>query len=260
VPVDLSHLLLGGLPDAADSYMPNPGSGQKNEFGQMAQVGQATGSASPSHSGSPGNRPQQPYLEGSMGFETMNNISRWEPPQNSGPPYAVKDAAFYAVKTSDHAHERIVERTPLPAKHIERLQQAVDLAALPPEDYYVPLRKDGNVVGYAAFKGVPNRKHPVLATVLSPWMNPRGKNIEKLIKTSVAEPQTNATPYAQELFTTDQGLDPRPPESTANRVVQPIAGNQMSDEQSIHKLFNDLLQTETNTIDTANFGFTGETM
>lgn len=75
------------------------------------------------------------------------------------------------------------ERTPFHRSHADHLQLAVDTLKLTGEAYHLPLRgQDGEVVGYAQFKRVPDRKTPVLATVLGPKMKPRGENVELKLK------------------------------------------------------------------------------
>jgi hypothetical protein len=60
-----------------------------------------------------------------------------------------------------------------------QLQLAVDTLKLTGEAYHLPLRdQSGKVVGFAQFKRVPDRKTPVLATVLGPKMKPRGVDVE----------------------------------------------------------------------------------
>lgn len=87
------------------------------------------------------------------------------------------------MKTAAHAHDRMVERTPLEAAHVDRLQASVDALGLDPGTYHVPLRGDGGVLhGYAQFKGVPNRKGPVLATVLSADMRPAGSDLTEMLR------------------------------------------------------------------------------
>lgn len=86
-------------------------------------------------------------------------------------------------KMAAHAHERMQERTELHPSYVDLVQRAVDTLALPKGSYHLPLRhRDGSVIGYAQFKGVPNRKAPVLATVLGPKMRPGGQDIEAMIK------------------------------------------------------------------------------
>lgn len=86
-------------------------------------------------------------------------------------------------KVAAHAHDRMRERTELHPGHVDLIQRAVDTLGLPKGAYHLPLRnRDGSVIGYAQFKGVPNRKAPVLATVLGPGMKPGGQDIEAMIK------------------------------------------------------------------------------
>lgn len=85
-------------------------------------------------------------------------------------------------KTSAHAHDRMVERTEFHPSHVDLIQRAVDTLSLGEGSYHLPLRgQDGGVLGYAQFKSVPNRKSPVLATILGPEMRPGGHNIEQMI-------------------------------------------------------------------------------
>jgi len=91
------------------------------------------------------------------------------------------------AKHAAHAHDRIVERTPLTAKTVDEVQALVDELELPKGQYHLPLRKDGKVVGFAQFKGVANREHPVLATVLGPAMTPTGANIEGHLKAAAKD-------------------------------------------------------------------------
>lgn len=86
-------------------------------------------------------------------------------------------------KEAAHAHERMRERTDLHTSHVDLIQRAVDTLGLPKGSYHLPLRRrDGEVIGYAQFKGVPNRRAPVLATILGPAMKPGGQDIEAMIK------------------------------------------------------------------------------
>jgi hypothetical protein len=86
-------------------------------------------------------------------------------------------------KSAAHAHDRMQERTDLHPSYVDLVQRAVDTLSLPKGSYHLPLRnQDGSVHGYAQFKGVPNRKAPVLATILGPKMRPGGQDIEAMIK------------------------------------------------------------------------------
>lgn len=84
-------------------------------------------------------------------------------------------------KLADHPHDRMVERAGLPAEHVERLQRVADSLTLDPGSYHLPIRLKGTLHGYAQFRSVPNRRGPVLTTVLGPNMRPTGYNIEDLL-------------------------------------------------------------------------------
>jgi hypothetical protein len=134
----------------------------------------------------------------------------------------------YQVKDATHAEDRLAERiTALPSSLLPALQQQVDTLKLPPGNYHVPLRdRKGTALGWAAFKGVPGRKHPVLATVLAKHMTPRGENIEARLK-------------AASEFTTDQ-LDPRVPEQLAVRKPDHLrVGVGMTGSDAVSKAFDD---------------------
>ncbi len=104
-----------------------------------------------------------------------NYISRnWQPGFDM-----ITAAYLYGVKTASHAHDRMEERTPFDRSKVDKLQKAVDMAKLKPGVYYIPLRSaNGEIRGYAQFKGVQGRNTPVLATVLSAFMTPSGVSIE----------------------------------------------------------------------------------
>jgi hypothetical protein len=70
------------------------------------------------------------------------------------------------------------------------------------------------VIGYAQFKGVPNRRAPVLATILGPEMTPGGANIEDMLKLSFTE--EDKTPRLNE--STERPGFQRPRWSTINRA------------------------------------------
>lgn len=164
-------------------------------------------------------RPEEGRLDVNTAFDGLENPAGGLPgPMMDGPPYTVKDGAlrrlFHAVKTARHAHDRMEERTPFHRGYVDELQRTVDMIPLSGESYHLPLRdKDGQVAGYAQFKRVPNRKRPVLATVLAPHMNPGGVNIEAMLKQG-GDLETNQHPSASGKFDTDH-IDPRPPESSA---------------------------------------------
>lgn len=143
-------------------------------------------------------------------------------------------AAVYTVKDAAHAHDRMEERTPLHRDNVEVLQQHADGRGVAPGHYYVPLRdRAGNVFGYAAFKTVPGRKDPVLATVLGRGMNPKGLDLIK----------------AGGLFTTDRRA-PRPDEALSRVGRETRVGDGKTGVAGIAQEFNaaDTLR-DTDTID-----------
>lgn len=92
---------------------------------------------------------------------------------------AMLDGLVYAVKTADHPHDRLKERTKLGPEAVAGLQAKVDALNLTPGHYHVPLKgEDGRVQGYAAFKAAPGVKKPIFATVLAPYMIPKGQSLE----------------------------------------------------------------------------------
>jgi hypothetical protein len=200
----------------------------------LVPVSEGTGTAYPASRFNGASRDQEVPLAVGSSFDANDFFSSYDRPTDSGPPYAVKGAS--------HAEDRIEERTPLPRSTIRPLQAAVDKMALSPGSYHLPLRgKDGEVVGYAQFKAVPNRDRPVLATVLHKYMSPSGQNIEKMMKTS-SQPETNVTPRAEGLFSTDQ-IDPRRPESRAWNLAHQRAGSQESKEYEIGRMFDQMRHT-----------------
>lgn len=141
-------------------------------------------------------------------------------------------------KVAGHPHDRIEERTPLHKGNIEPLQRAVDFLGLSPGSYHLPLRgKDGQVLGYAQFKGVPNRKGPVLATVLAPHMTPGGVNLETFTKK--AELATSGTPRQSGLFDTDDRA-PLPPEALGWNGTHQTVGRQESTGYAMRRAFEDV--------------------
>jgi hypothetical protein len=120
-------------------------------------------------------RKEQVALSTNAAFDGNDQASVSEPRQQEGGPYAVKGAA--------HAHDRIEERTPFARDNVRPLQQVVDSLGLEGGVWHLPLRgRDGQVLGYAQFKTVPNRKGPVLATILGPTMRPGGQSLEQYTK------------------------------------------------------------------------------
>lgn len=212
----------------------------------------ATGSASPGARASSGSRPEQAGLDASTNFDgNAAPVGGLIPDQNQGPPYTVKDGAlsFYGVKSAAHPHVRMVERTPFPASHVNKLQKAVDTLDLGPGHYYLPLRKGKKLHGYAQFKSVPNQNKPVLTTVLGHWMSPQGQNIEHMVKLNTYEPESNATMDKPPHCPEGDNLDPRPAGSSAHTRAAPRIGESAPLLHVLRKAFNDLLMTDTNTID-----------
>ena len=197
-------------------------------------VSEGTGVAYPASRFNGASRDEEVPLAVGSSFDANDFFSSFDRPMDSGPPYAVKGAS--------HAEDRIEERTPLPRSTIRPLQAAVDKMSLPPGSYHLPLRdKDGALVGYAQFKGVPNRDRPVLATVLHKYMSPSGQNIEKMMKTG-SQPETNVTPRSEGLFSTDR-LDPRSPESRAWNLAHERAGSGETKEYEITRMFDQMRHT-----------------
>jgi hypothetical protein len=92
---------------------------------------------------------------------------------------ALLEGLVYAVKTADHPRDRLKERTKLGPEAVAGLQGKVDALNLSPGHYHLPLRgPGGEVQGYAAFKAAPGRQGPVFATVLAPYMVPKGQSLE----------------------------------------------------------------------------------
>lgn len=198
---------------------------------------EATGIANPFRRYLTSSRPEEGSLDVATGFYGLENPAGGLPgPTMDGPPYTVKDGQLHAVKSAAHAHDRMEERTPFPRAYVDKLQKTVDLLPLKGESYYIPLKKDGLVHGYAQFKRVPNRNGPVLATVLAPHMTPSGENIEHFLK-QAAEPDTNATPLASGLFDTDH-IDPRPPESSAWKRLHQMLFNQEQGHYALRHAFD----------------------
>ena len=197
-------------------------------------LSEGTGTAYPASRFNGASRDEEVPLAVGSSFDANDFFSTYDRPMDAGPPYAVKGAS--------HAEDRIEERTSLPRSTIRPLQAAVDKMALSPGSYHLPLRgKDGNVVGYAQFKAVPNRDRPVLATVLHKYMSPSGQNIESLMKTG-SQPETNVTPRAEGLFSTDQ-LATRLPESRAWNLAHQRAGSGETKEYEIGRMFDQMRHT-----------------
>lgn len=185
---------------------------------RLTRLIEGAGPANPFRRAVTPSRPEESELAAMTSFHDIEAPAGGLPgPMMDGPPYTVKDGAlrlFHAVKQAFHAHDRMEERTPFHKSYVNQLQLAVDTLNLKGNQYHLPLRaKDGTVAGYAQFKRVPNRKTPVLATVLGPQMTPGGHNIESMMKMG-SDPETNTSPRASGKFDTDH-IDPRLPESTS---------------------------------------------
>lgn len=135
--------------------------------------------------------PGDPLAKIKEHFTSMDMRASTAPePRDQAGTYLMK----LSLKQATHAQTRIEERTPFHKSNINKLQRAVDQMGLSPGDYHLPLRgKTGEILGYAAFKAVPGKKNPVLATVLAPHMSPKGQNLETVLKIA-------------RLFTTDIGV------------------------------------------------------
>jgi hypothetical protein len=207
---------------------------KEQKLRKLVPVIEGTGTMYPASRSNGASRDEQVALETGSSFDANDFFSTYDRPMDSGPPYAVKGAS--------HAEDRMEERTDLSRDNVRPIQRAVDKLNLSPGSYHLPLRgKDGSVLGYAQFKAVPNRKGPVLATVLSRHMRPGGENIETLVKHG-SQPQTNVTPRAEGLFSTDQ-IDPRPPESSAWNLAHRIAGRDETKEYEITRMFDQMRHT-----------------
>lgn len=158
----------------------------------MSTITEATGDLSTHLRSGQATLKEQPALDVGAGFDGNESAGHQHADVQTGGPYNTKWSALafiYGVKMAFHAHDRMEERTPFHRSHVDVLQRAVDSMGLDPGSYHLPLRgKDGGVLGYAQFKGVPNRKTPVLATVLGPKMKPGGSNIEEMLKLSATPP------------------------------------------------------------------------
>lgn len=198
----------------------------------LVPVTEGTGAAYPASRFNAASRKEQVPLEVGTAFDRNDFFNWYDRPADSGPPYAVKGAA--------HAHERMEERTPFSRSNVRPLQRAVDTLGLPPGSYHVPLRGlDGQVLGYAQFKSVPGRAHPVLATVLGPHMRPGGMDVSSFVKSAGPTPETNVTPMAEGKFDTDH-IDPRPPESKAWNLAHTLAGRQETKSYALRRAFDQM--------------------
>lgn len=201
----------------------------------LAPVAEGTGAAYPASRSNGASRKEQVPLEVGTSFDANDFFNWYDRPRDEGPPYAVKGAA--------HAHDRMEERTPFARSNVRPLQRAVDTLGLPPGSYHVPLRgRDGAVLGYAQFKAVPGRSHPVLATVLGREMSPSGQDVGTLVKGAGLSPETNVTPLAEGKFDTDH-IDPRPPESRAWNRAHELAGSQETKRYALRRAFDQMAES-----------------
>lgn len=198
----------------------------------LTPVSEGTGAAYPASRSNGASRKEQVPLEVGTAFANNDFFNWYDRPTDAGPPYAVKGAG--------HAHDRMEERTPFSRSNVRPLQRAVDTLGLPPGSYHIPLHgRNGEILGYAQFKSVPNRRHPVLATVLGPDMTPTGTNVSTYVKAAGIAPETNVTPMAEGKFDTDN-LDPRPPESRAWNLAHTLAGRQESKVYATRRAFDQM--------------------
>lgn len=152
---------------------------------RYAHLAEGTGSASPASRELRSTSLQRPAQDAVSAFQELNNPVGGLP----GPMSAVSDLklAFHDVKYGAHAHDRMEERTHFHKSYANQIQMAVDMLRLEGDHYHLPLRhQNGTIAGYAQFKRVPNRAHPVLATILGPQMKPGGQDVEAMMKFSSA--------------------------------------------------------------------------
>lgn len=152
---------------------------------RYAYLAEGTGSASLASREARSTSLQRPAQDAVSAFQELGNPVGGLP----GPMSAISDLklAFHDVKYGAHAHDRMEERTPFHKSYVNQIQMAVDMLKLEGDQYHLPLRhQNGTVAGYAQFKRVPNRPHPVLATILGPTMRPGGQNVEAMMKFSSA--------------------------------------------------------------------------
>ena len=169
------------------------------------QYGDGSGTAYPASRERRTNNPEIPAQDARSAFQELGNPAGGLP-EPSTVMYDLK-LAFHVVKRGAHAHDRMEERTPFHKTYVNQVQLAVDTLGLKGNQYHLPLRnKDGTVAGYAQFKRVSNRAHPVLATVLGPKMRPSGDNVESLLKFSAE---------ALRSFVPEYGLDTKPEEAAS---------------------------------------------
>lgn len=153
--------------------------------------------------------------------------------------FQAKGGSLYGVKEGAHAHDRMEERTPFHKSYVNQLQLAVDSLGLEGAQYHLPLRhQNGTVAGYAQFKKVPNRKYPVLATVLGPAMKPGGVNIETMLKTSSVLEMLGVDVTSGVDTDVERGLRPRG--AGSNRVNTHTPSSQEPQQYTIKRTITDL--------------------
>jgi len=142
-------------------------------------------------------------------YATVPTILAMGPLYGAVMSHILKGASLYTVKQAWHAHDRMEERTSFHRDTVDDIQKAVDLMGLKPGSYHLPLRdKNGNIAGYAVFKGVPDRKTPVLSTVFHRYARPPGQDIEAMLKSSAAFVATGQKTQRDDLFDTFGGMTP----------------------------------------------------
>lgn len=86
------------------------------------------------------------------------------------------------IKEARHAHERITSRTNMP-RHMVHVLERRAKGLKPGSEYYMPLRRGRDTLGYAVFGVYGGR--PTMKTVLAPHMRPSGTEMgEFQVKTS----------------------------------------------------------------------------
>lgn len=214
---------------------------------KLLQFIQSTGSAYPYRRTNAASRPEQATYDINSGFDGADNPAGGLPgPMDAGGPYAVKGAA--------HADDRLKERTKFPPQTLHDLRKDLRRLELPAKAYYKPLRDDsGVVVAYAQIRRVPNRKHPVITTVLSNHMAPSGYNMDLLDKRAVLEPETNATPIASGKFDTDH-IEPRMPESSAWNEQKSRPGGDITARRALDLGFKSVSQPPSSEVIESSWG------
>lgn len=91
---------------------------------------------------------------------------------------AVERISAGREKIADHADDRLLERTDLDPSEADRLR-AHGRTRIKGQvgDFFSPIVADGKHVGTAAYRTVGRKNSPVLTTILSAHMSPRGRNL-----------------------------------------------------------------------------------